>query len=76
MNLDDPANRVYLASHQGPHPEEYHAEVYDRLLDAVRDCKDVSHCRTKLTEALSELARKACTPGAYLHRILTQKPSP
>ncbi|WP_224247987.1 AHH domain-containing protein [Hyalangium gracile] len=75
MGLDDPANRVYLASHRGPHPEEYHAEVYDRLLDAVRDCKGVSHCRLRLTEALAELASKTCTTGSYLHRLLTQKAS-
>jgi hypothetical protein len=76
MSLEDRANRIYLASHQGPHPEEYHAEVYDLLLDAVRDCKSVPHCRHRLTEALAELASKACTSGSYLNRLLTRKASP
>nr|WP_241759174.1 AHH domain-containing protein [Pyxidicoccus parkwaysis] len=28
MSLEDPANLVYLQHHQGPHPEAYHAEVF------------------------------------------------
>jgi hypothetical protein len=31
MSLDDPANLVYLVGHQGPHPMEYHQEVYESL---------------------------------------------
>ena len=72
MTLNAPENRVYLKSHQGPHPEEYHEEVYDRLLAAVRDCKTKAHCRSKLVEALAELAEKACTPGSHLNRLLTK----
>ncbi|HEX8705287.1 MAG TPA: AHH domain-containing protein [Myxococcaceae bacterium] len=75
MSLNAPENRVYLKSHQGPHPEEYHEAIYDRLLSAVRDCKTTAHCRLRLVDALAELAAKACTPGSYLNRLLTKKPS-
>ncbi|HLL06524.1 MAG TPA: AHH domain-containing protein [Myxococcaceae bacterium] len=73
MSLNAPENRVYLKGHQGPHPEEYHEEVYDRLLAAVRDCKTAAHCKRKLVEALQELAEKACTPGARINQLLTVK---
>ncbi len=72
MSLDDPANRIYLKGHRGPHPEEYHAEVHDRLQSALSDCKSVAHCGSKLREALVELADKLCTPNSYLNRLLTK----
>jgi hypothetical protein len=75
MSLNAPENRVYIQSHHGPHPEEYHEEIYDRLLAAVRDCKTTEHCRRRLVEALGELADKVCTPGSHLNRLLTKKSS-
>nr|WP_076606237.1 AHH domain-containing protein [Cystobacter fuscus] len=35
MSLNDPANKLFVIGHKGPHPEQYHQEVYDRLTDAV-----------------------------------------
>ncbi|HEX8441126.1 AHH domain-containing protein, partial [Archangium sp.] len=72
MTLDDPANRVYLKGHRGPHPEEYHAAVHDRLQVALRDCTTVALCGNKLREALAELTDKLCTPNSYLNRLLTK----
>jgi hypothetical protein len=34
MHLNDPANRVYLLGHLGPHPERYHEEL-QRIRDEV-----------------------------------------
>ena len=71
MSLDDPANRIYLRAHQGPHPEEYHSEVYKRLQAAIAGCRPQQHCRSKLAEELTRIAREVCTRGSRLHQLLT-----
>jgi hypothetical protein len=72
MSLDDPANLVYLAAHQGPHPEEYHEEVYQRLQRALGRCRPPEQCRGNLVDALKSLASDVCTPGSRLHRLVTK----
>jgi len=72
MHLDDPANRVYLAGHLGPHPEQYHREIYGRLEEALRGCRAVSQCKSQLLEELRMLRSEVCTPGSPLHRLLTK----
>ncbi|XXF78922.1 AHH domain-containing protein [Myxococcaceae bacterium GXIMD 01537] len=72
MDLDDPANRVYLAGHRGPHPEEYHSVVHD-LLDAVLGrCRSREECRRDLLDALRDIASQVCTPGTQLHRLVVR----
>jgi hypothetical protein len=72
MGLDAPENRVYLKNHQGPHPEEYHDEIYRSLRAATRNCRSVSDCKRRLVEALRQLADKVCTPGSRLHLLATK----
>jgi hypothetical protein len=72
MSLDAAENLVYLKGHKGPHPEEYHKEVYKKLDGAVRGCTTSAHCKRKLTEALRELANEVCTPGSRLHQLATK----
>ncbi|KFE71256.1 putative lipoprotein [Hyalangium minutum] len=72
MDLNDPANLVYLAGHQGPHPAAYHEAVYRTLLNAIARCSSVSECRSKLVTALEGLARDVCTPGSRLHQLATK----
>lgn len=72
MSLDAKQNRVYLKGHKGPHPEEYHDEVYDRLQRAMRNCGTVAQCRSGLVTALKQLADELCTPGSHLHRLITK----
>lgn len=72
MSLDDPANLVYLAGHKGPHPEAYHQEIYRTLARAVRSCKSLPDCRSKLLTALQSVARDVCTPGSRLHQLATK----
>ncbi|HYO53091.1 AHH domain-containing protein [Archangium sp.] len=74
MSLDDPANIVYLRDHKGPHPEEYHREIFRRLDDALRGCKPQVECRTKLVRALDGIAGDVCTPGSKLNKLATRKP--
>nr|WP_224244386.1 AHH domain-containing protein [Hyalangium gracile] len=72
MSLDAPENLVHLKGHQGPHPEEYHQAVYQKLRDAVAGCRSTSHCRKDLVEALRQLAAEVCTPGSRLHALATK----
>ena len=40
MDLEHPANRIFVIGHKGPHPEAYHREVYARLEDVDRQMHD------------------------------------
>jgi len=72
MSLDAAENLVYLKGHQGPHPEAYHERVYEQLQAAVAHCRTQKQCRTALVEALRDLADELCTPGSWLHRVVTK----
>lgn len=72
MDLDAKENLVYLAGHQGPHPEEYHRAVYRVLSQIMRGCGDLSQCKAKLVEALKQLADEICSPGTQLHQMATK----
>jgi len=72
MKLDDPANRMPLEGHQGPHPERYHQVVMKALSDATRTCRTMEICRERLTHALRALAKDIATPGTELNQLVTR----
>ncbi|PTL77173.1 AHH domain-containing protein, partial [Vitiosangium sp. GDMCC 1.1324] len=72
LDLDAAENLVYLQGHKGPHPEEYHTEIYRRLTTAVAQCQTLMQCRNALVEELKKIAREVCTPGTRLHRLATK----
>ncbi|HZI14062.1 MAG TPA: AHH domain-containing protein [Myxococcus sp.] len=72
MDLQDPANLVYLRGHMGPHSEAYHAEVFRRIDAALRECDSTSRCRTSLEQELRRLREDVCSPGSQLNRLATQ----
>ena len=74
MSLEDPANKMPLPGHYGPHPERYHEIVLETLRDATRTCRSVVECREALTGALKRLAKKIATPGTELNQLVTQQP--
>ncbi|MFL5350786.1 MAG: AHH domain-containing protein [Hyalangium sp.] len=74
LSLDDPANKVRVKGHKGPHPEEYHREVYRRLNDAVEGCSNMRQCREALTAELKKLAQEIATEGTYLNKLVTRTP--
>ncbi|WNG32986.1 hypothetical protein F0U61_04655 [Archangium violaceum] len=74
MSLEDPANIVYLRGHKGPHPEEYHSEIFERLSRAIVNCRRQSECRAQLVEELDNIAGDVCTPGSKLNKLATRKP--
>ena len=74
MNLEDPANIVYLRGHKGPHPEAYHSEIFERLNNALLTCRSQAECRTRLVSALDRIAGEICTPGSTLNKLATGNP--
>ncbi|OJT19054.1 hypothetical protein BO221_36685 [Archangium sp. Cb G35] len=74
MSLDDPANIVYLRGHKGPHPEAYHAEIFERLSDALGTCKPLAECRAKLVDELDRIAGDVCKQGSRLNKLATRTP--
>ena len=72
MTLDDEANLVQVQGHQGPHPETYHREVYNRPREASRGLKaGTPELRQALLKTLRELAKEIQTPGTQMNRWVT-----
>ncbi|QRK11175.1 AHH domain-containing protein [Archangium violaceum] len=72
MSMEDPANKVRIPGHKGPHPEEYHQEVYERLERAVRRCETTAQCREALTRELGKLAEQLKSVGSKLNKLVTR----
>jgi hypothetical protein len=72
MNLNDPANIVYLIGHQGPHPQSYHQEIHDRLEDVLGQCRMKAECRSRLLKELDKIAGELCAPGSKLNKLVTK----
>jgi hypothetical protein len=73
MSMEDPANKVKLPGHYGPHPQEYHQAVFRHLDKTTKNCPNQQACAAALRQALSELAQEISTQGSRLHRLLTTK---
>ena len=76
MSMEDPANKVKLTGHYGPHPKKYHEAVLSHLAEATEGCPNQRACAMALRQALRELATEISTQGTKLHVLLTQKVSP
>lgn len=76
MELKDPENVVPLKGHKGPHPEEYHREVYRRLELAMRGCRNVAQCKAALEQELRALSGEISTQGSFLNTLLTRGAQP
>ena len=70
MGLDDPANKVRIKGHKGPHPREYHKEVLDRIAKAMAKCRGQAECRAALVNELDAIARELTTEGALLRKLI------
>jgi len=71
MSMEDPANKVRIPGHKGPHPQAYHERIYRRLAEAVEDCETTAHCREALTRELGRLAGELKEVGSGLNRLVT-----
>jgi hypothetical protein len=72
MSMEDPANKVHVPGHRGPHPREYHERIYRRLQDALEDCETTAQCREALTRELMSLAAQLRSVGSELNKLVTR----
>ncbi|NOK11244.1 AHH domain-containing protein [Corallococcus exercitus] len=72
MSLDDPANKVRVPGHKGPHPEAYHQKVSARLNEAMEDCGSIQQCREALTNELRRLASEILNTGTKFNKWVTK----
>jgi len=73
MSMEDPANKMPLPGHYGPHPEQYHRLIHKELLEATLTCRSVVDCRASLTARLRKLAKLIATPGTELNQLVTRQ---
>jgi hypothetical protein len=72
MSLNDPANKVRVKGHQGPHPQEYHERIHERLDEATKGCSSIEQCRKALTAELERLAKQISTEDTTLNKLVTR----
>jgi hypothetical protein len=72
MSMEDPANKVAIEGHKGPHPQAYHAEVYERLDRAMASCQNTQQCRAALVDELRRLAQELTDKNSTIYKLLTQ----
>ncbi|WP_257454647.1 AHH domain-containing protein [Archangium lipolyticum] len=73
MSMEDPANKVRVPGHKGPHPEEYHRTVYRRLEEATYNCGNQQQCEHALRKVLGKLADEIRRDGSRLNKLLTER---
>jgi hypothetical protein len=71
ITLQDKHNKVFVAGHKGPHPQEYHETVFDRLDQATKD-KEGEAYKGALIAELDKLAEEIATPGTELNKLITK----
>jgi hypothetical protein len=74
MSMEDPANKVRIPGHKGPHPQAYHERIHQRLAGALEDCETTAHCREALTRELGRLAGELKKVGSGLNKLVTGAP--
>jgi len=73
MSLNDPANKVRVKGHHGPHPQEYHEEVHDRLNAATLECRSIQQCQEALVAELRALAEEITTENTTLNKLVIKR---
>ncbi|HYV48884.1 MAG TPA: AHH domain-containing protein [Myxococcaceae bacterium] len=73
LKFSDPANQVWVEGHAGPHPLEYHQEVYDRLIRATRGLKaGTPEYREAVLNLLKQLGKEIQTKGSRLNLLIAR----
>jgi len=72
MSMEDDLNKVPIPGHKGPHPEQYHTEVFRRLGKAVKRCETTEQCRAALTRELKRLTMELKEAGSKLNKLVTR----
>lgn len=70
--MAQPANKIRVPNHRGPHPEAYHREVFDRLIDATEGLSGNAYAEAFKGE-LKRIASDVVTSGTSLNNLLVGK---
>lgn len=86
MFLNDPKNKVAVEGHKGPHGEDYHKEIYNRLEAAgargeekarkegiTEESKIIEQGAKEFIKELQKLSKECSTEGERLNKIITKK---
>lgn len=68
---NEPTNLVAIVGHKGPHPEEYHRIVYDRLKLAISGKTGTAFVDAGKAELVA-IGQEAATPGTHLNNLVTK----
>jgi len=71
MTLNDALNKVAVYGHRGPHSDQYHTIIRQRLLQATRGLNGPAYT-SALQNELRTLASELQTTGSLLNKLVTQ----
>jgi putative protein RhsD len=84
--LNDPKNKVAVEGHKGPHGEDYHKEIYNRLEAAgargeekarkegiTEESKIIEQGAKEFIKELQKLSKECSTEREILNKIITKK---
>ena len=75
LDIDGPDNKVYVPNHKGPHPDEYHEYVYNKLKRATKGIdpkKSQEQYQMAVKSTLKEIASEAQEVGSQVNKWLTK----
>lgn len=72
VSMQGDLNKVWVAGHQGPHPQEYHREVFDRLVEVTQGKSGDAYTQAFQRE-LAKIGKEIQTPGTKLNNLVTKK---
>jgi len=70
--LNDAINKIEVIGHKGPHPEEYHQAVFDRLQSATKGL-DGNDYKKAFENTLESLKKEVNTSGTELNKLLIKE---
>lgn len=76
LDMDGADNKVYVPGHKGPHPDDYHQHVYDKLeaaTNGIDHTKDKQKYQQAVKDALADIAKDAQAPGTKVNDWLLKK---
>ncbi len=72
MDLDDAFNKLAVPGHKGPHPDQYHRIIYNRLTEATEGLSGKEY-KSALQGELNALRQEILDPNSTLNRIVTKR---
>ena len=69
-----PENIIEVIGHQGPHPEQLHKLVFDRLTAETKGLiANTPEYKAAVTNTLNEIGKDAQTKGTLVNKLITKQ---